>query len=78
MKVITIKKELINKIGNWKTNKISSNYEVGSNRIELSYNNEKIMFVSDNIKDVAYIALECHAINNKQYAKLTENINLFQ
>lgn len=65
MEIITDKKELLKVIGNWSTNHIQSKYSVGSNSIELSYNNKQLKFQSDNIKDVAYIALECHAINNK-------------
>lgn len=72
METITNKKDIIRKIGNWETNRITSNYELGSDNIELVYNNQKVIFASDNIKDVAYIALECHAINNNQYAKITQ------
>ena len=73
MEIITNKKELFKKIGEWTTVLISSNYNLGSNQIELSYKNEKILYKNNNIKHVAYIALQCNAINHKQYEHVLFN-----
>lgn len=70
MKTVATKKEMVKEIEHWTTDRIQSDYIVGSNRIEVTYNGKSVAFESDSVKDVAYIALECHAINNKQYADL--------
>lgn len=68
MRKVTDKKEIKQIIGDWPTVQIKSNYVLGSNKIELQYGNQSVLFESDNKKDVAYIAMECHAISNDQYA----------
>jgi hypothetical protein len=70
MEVITNKKDLIKIIGDWETNNIQSDYEIGSNKIALSYKDRKVAFISDDVTGVAYIALQCHSINNNQYSKI--------
>ena len=70
MKIITDKKELIKTIGDWTTVHIYSEYEMGSNQIKLKYNGNEVMFINDDIKYVAYIAAQCHAITNRQYGTL--------
>ncbi|GLO66168.1 hypothetical protein [Oceanobacillus kimchii] len=71
MKIVTDIKEMKKYIGDWPTVQIYSEYEMGSNQIKLKYDNKQVIFQSNNIKDVAYIALECHAITNNQYRKLS-------
>lgn len=70
MDIITDKKEIIKVIGDWTTTHIDSKYELGSNKIELQYKGQRVLYKNEDIKNVAYIALQCHAINNKQYASL--------
>lgn len=75
VKIITDKKEIIEYIGGWNTDFIYSEYELGSEKIYLKYVDDEVIFKSDNIKDVAYIALECHAIAGRQYADILNKYN---
>lgn len=73
MQIITDKKELINIIGDWTTAHVYTDYKLGSNEIYLKYGNNEIVFQSDNVASVAYIALQCHAITNNQYGQVLFN-----
>lgn len=69
-KVTTNKKELINIVGNWSTAMVSVFYEFGSDEVRLNYGNKSVLYKSNSIKDVAYIALEFRGIGNDQYKKI--------
>lgn len=66
--VITDKKELIEKIGEWTTVETGVKYEVGANEITLYYEGNTITF-KNKVKTVAYIASQFWVISNEQYAK---------
>lgn len=70
-KTITNKKELLNIVEVWPTANVLVNYKFGGNEITLKYNNQSILYKSNSIKDVGYIALEFGGIGNEQYSQLS-------
>ena len=69
-KILTNKKQVLNMVGNWSTANVSVFYEFANNEITLKYNGQTVLYKSNNIKDVGYIALEFGSIGNEQYQKL--------
>lgn len=69
-KIFTSKKQVLNEVGNWSTANVSVFYEFGNNEIKLKHNGQTILYKSNSVKDIGYIALEFGSIGNEEYKKL--------